>query len=83
MKLPFQVSNRHGSVLAAFAHEADADEWARRRAESTYQTPVEVISVRDMTKTVKMPNGRLHGELVCEYDGRPVSAAPQGEWRRT
>jgi hypothetical protein len=71
MKLPYQVQTKHGSVLAAFAHESDARGYAEHRAATTFQTPTAVFRVVSMTKTTKAPNGRLIGELWGEYESRP------------
>lgn len=67
-RLPFEIHNRHGSVLAAFAHETDAKRYAEERAARTFQTPPDVIKVVSMLKTTKAPNGRLVGEVFYEFE---------------
>lgn len=65
MKLRYHVKNRYGT---------DAERWARDRAVSTYQTPVEVFSVYDMRRTTKV-NGRLVGTLLFEWESWSVDQA--------
>jgi hypothetical protein len=70
MKFPYHVTNRHGTVLAGFTSEPDAQRYAKERAAGTYQTPRETFRVVSMLKPTKAPNGRLVGECWGEYESR-------------
>lgn len=71
VKFRYHITSRHGSVLAGFKFEGDAVAWACARAASTFQTPPEEFSVRDMTCTDKI-GGRLVGLVVFAIDSEEV-----------